>query len=219
MNKRREAAPNAEWVLMYRRGLSRGQIADLVGAVPATVGYHLEVARSQHPELETDHKAAARSKTMRVTAQGLERLQQLVMMVQETGRYPSGSADAATERTLAAWLRRRRRDAEAGTLAPAFREGLAVLPGWEGTPRSVADEDRWQSRLSALAAYRATGQDWPRHKATVTSKEHELGVWLHTQRYKLRRGELNAAKAQALDAALPGWQSGRQRGRKPREQT
>jgi hypothetical protein len=39
--KRREAAPNAEWVLMYRGGLTRGQIAKLVGAATSTVGYHL----------------------------------------------------------------------------------------------------------------------------------------------------------------------------------
>lgn len=97
-----------------------------------------------------------------------------------------------------------------------FGDGLAVLPGWQGTPRAVADEARWQDRLAALAAYRAAGWDWPRHKATVTGEEHELGVWLHTQRYRLRRGELGPAKAQALDAAVPGWRAGRQRGRKPK---
>ncbi|TSE15732.1 hypothetical protein B1A87_007305 [Arthrobacter sp. KBS0703] len=64
----------------------------------------------------------------------------------------------------------------AGTLAPAFREGLAVLPGWEGTPRAEADEARWQARLTALIAYRAAGNNWPRHKATITGEEHELGV-------------------------------------------
>lgn len=67
-----------------------------------------------------------------------------------------------------------------------------------------------------LVAYRAAGHDWPRHKATVPGEEHELGVWLHTQRYKLRRGELEPAKEQAMDESLPGWRTGRQRGRKPR---
>jgi hypothetical protein len=65
--------------------------------------------------------------------------------------------------------------------------------------------------LTALAAYRASGQDWPRHKATVTDQEHELGIWLHTQRFKHRRGELDPAKA-----AAPGWRTGRTRGRKPK---
>lgn len=88
------------------------------------------------------------------------------------------------------------------------------MHGWEGTPRAVTDEARWEERLAALAAYRVSGCDWPRHKATITSMEHELGVWLHRQRYKLRRIELSTAKAEALDAAVPGWRGGRQRGRK-----
>ena len=56
------------------------------------------------------------------------------------------------------------------------------------------------------------GNDWPRHKAIITGEEHELGVWLHTQRYKQRRGELDAKKAAALDKAVPGWRVGSKRG-------
>jgi DNA-directed RNA polymerase specialized sigma24 family protein len=47
----RRSAPYQEWVLMYRKGLSRGQIADLTGAAPATVGYHLRLAREREPGL------------------------------------------------------------------------------------------------------------------------------------------------------------------------
>lgn len=199
---------------MYRKGLGRRKIAELAGAAPATVGYHLGVARTLHPGLQAEHQAAADSKVAQPTVQGRQRMQQLLAMVQETGRYPSRTAPDASERKLATWLQRRRSDARAGTLAPAFRDGLAVLPGWQSAPRALADEARWQDRLAALVAYRVAGRDWPRHKATVTGEEHELGVWLHTQRYKLRRGELDPAKAQALDAEAPGWRAGRQRGRK-----
>jgi Helicase associated domain len=199
---------------MYRKGLSRRQIADLTGAAPATVGYHLGLARTQDPGLQNEHDTAARRPA--VTGQGRERLQQLVSFVQETGRYPSRSSDDVSERTLAEWLQRRRREAADGTLASAYSKGLAVLPGWRGTPRAVTDEARWQDLLAALAAYRASGQDWPRHKATVTGVEHELGVWLHTQRFMLRRGELAPARAEALDNAVPGWRIGRTRGRKPK---
>lgn len=198
---------------MYRKGLSRGRIADLTGAAPATVGYHLGLARTLDPELQHEHDAAARKPA--VTGQGRECLQQLVAFVQDTGRYPSRSSGDVSERTLAAWLQRRRREAADGTLAPAYRQGLAVLPGWRGTPRAAAAEARWQELLAALAAYRAAGQDWPRHKATVSGEEHELGVWLHTQRFKLRRSELDPARVKALDAAVPGWRTGRTRGRKP----
>lgn len=213
---KRSAAPNAEWVLMYRGGLTRSRIAALTGAPAATVGYHLSVARAADPDLQATHEQAVGGKKTQVTAQGRERMLELVAMVQDTGRYPSRTAGPAAERSLAAWLERRRRDAAAGTLAPVFSEGLGVLPDWQGAPRAVSDEVRWQGRLAALVKYRAAGHDWPRHKATVTGEEHGLGVWLHFQRYKLRRGELEPAKAQALDESLPGWRTGRPRGRKPR---
>lgn len=130
-------------------------------------------------------------------------------------RYPSRNAAYTSKRTLAVWLQRRREDARTGTLAPAFRKGLAVLPGWEGKPRAEADEDRWHQRLAELKAYRAAGHDWPRHKANITGEEHELGIWLHGQRSKQRRGQLDTAKITALDQAVPGWREGRKRGRRP----
>jgi hypothetical protein len=201
---------------MYRGGLTRSRIAALTRAPAATIGYHLSVALAADPGLQGAHEKAAGPPTPSVNGQGLERTRQLVAMVQETGRYPSRTADNADERRLASWLERRRRDAAAGTLAPAYRDGLAVLPDWQRRPRAVADETRWQDRLAALVRYRAGGHDWPRHKADVTGEEHDLGVWLHAQRQKARRGELEPDKARALDEVLPGWRSGRQRGRKPR---
>ncbi|MBT2546860.1 helicase associated domain-containing protein [Arthrobacter sp. ISL-65] len=68
----------------------------------------------------------------------------------------------------------------------------------------------------ALVAYRDAGNDWPRHKAVITGDEHDLGIWLHLQRSKLRRGELDEAKTQTLDEAVPGWRNGRQRGWRPK---
>ncbi|MFC9335797.1 helicase associated domain-containing protein [Arthrobacter sp. NPDC057009] len=207
--------PNSEWVLMYRGGLTRSRIAALTRAPAATVGYHLAMARAADPGLQAAHVNAA-STQARVSVQSLARMHRLVAMVQETGRYPSRTAPAAGERTLAAWLERRRHDAAAGTLAPVYRNGLAVLPGWHRLPRPVADAARWQDRLSALVRYRAAGHDWPRHKADTVGEEHVLGVWLHAQRQKAHLGDLDPAKAQALDKMLPGWRAGRQRGRKPK---
>lgn len=143
---------------MYRRGLTRGQIASLARAAPATVGYHLGLARTMDPGLQREHEAASR-KPVRLTAHGAERIQQLVSFLQETGGYPSRSSDDVSERTLAEWLQRRRREAADGTLAPALYKGLSGLPGWRGTPRAAADEARWQELLAALAVYRASGQD------------------------------------------------------------
>jgi hypothetical protein len=62
MDRRLRRAPDAEWVLMYRLGLSRQRIADLVRVHPALVGYHLVIARSQDPGLEAAHHAATVAK-------------------------------------------------------------------------------------------------------------------------------------------------------------
>ena len=212
-----EAVPNPVWVLLYRTGLSRKKIAELDGAPPSTVGYHLSVARSADPGLKAEHDAAAGKKPApQQVPHGMRRMHEVIGFVEETGRYPSPAAEDVEERKLAAWLRRRRRDARAGLLDPAVGEGLAVLPGWQRKPREVAAESGWQQQLAALIAYRLAGNDWPRHKAADTREEHELGFWLHTQRLKLRRGKLSATKLEALDKALPGWLTGRKRGRKAR---
>jgi hypothetical protein len=216
---RHGAVPNAEWVLMYRGGLTRSRIATLTRAPAQTVGYHLSAAVDADPSLQAAHEKSAAKAPPRVGPSGLARMRELVDMVQETGRYPSRTAKDVAERTLASWLDRRRDDDAAGTLAPAYRDGLAVLQDWQRPPRAVADEARWQNRLTALAEYRAAGHDWPRHKSSATGEEHDLGVWLHSQRQKARRGELEPAKAGALDEAVPGWRKGRQRGRKPRNST
>jgi hypothetical protein len=200
---------------MYRGGLTRSRIAALTGAPASTVGYHLVLALAADPGLQADHEQAARKAPPRASPQGLARMRELVAMVQETGRYPSRTSTDPVERTLASWLERRRHDAAAGTLAPAFREGLDVLPDWRGLPRPVVDEARWQDRLTSLKAYLAVGNDWPLHKSSVIGEEHILGVWLHFQRQKAHRGALDPAKAMVLDEAVPGWREGRQRGRKP----
>jgi hypothetical protein len=201
---------------MYRGGLTRPRIAALTNAPASTIGYHLAVALATDPGLQAAHEQAAGLSPPQASELGLARMGQLVAMVQETGRYPSRTAAETDERSLALWLDRRRHDAAAGTLAPAYRDGLAVLPDWQRPARSVTGDARWQARLTALVRYRAEGHQWPRHKAVESNVEHDLGIWLHSQRQKARRGELEPDKLRALDEVLPGWRSGRQRGRKPR---
>lgn len=104
-----------------------------VGAASSTVGYHLGVARKADPELRAAHEAAAALRTTHAsTAPGLEHLEKLVSFVQETGRYPSRAATSDSERSLAVWPQHRRKEAREGTLAPAYRDGLAALP--DGRP-------------------------------------------------------------------------------------
>ena len=119
---------------MYRRGLSRGQIAERTGAPISTVGYHLTAARTADPTLREEHFAAANGDPSRATRRSVQRMNELVGMVRQTGRYPATNSAEASERNLAAWLRRRRRDAASGSLTRVLDDGLSVLPDWK-TPK------------------------------------------------------------------------------------
>jgi hypothetical protein len=214
MDRRLRRAPDAEWVLMYRLGLSRQRIADLVRAEPAAVGYHLVIARRQDPELEGEHRAAAGAAPIPYPSpKDLARMEEVIAWVSAEGRLPSDRSKNKIERSMARWLSDRRHEAAEGALHPAYRDGLARVPGWERNPRAAADEARWHHRLAQLVNFRAEGNDWPRHHHYASEREHTLGVWIHTQRYKHRRGELDPVKFTILDAAVPGWQAGRIRGR------
>jgi len=208
-------APDAEWVLMYRLGLSRKRIADLVGAEPATVGYHLAIARRRDPELEATHLAAAETGAG-PSPGGLARMEEIITWVATERRFPTERSENKGERSMARWLSDRRREAAQGIVHPTYVGGLARVPGWDWNPRTAADEDKWHERLAQLIDFREEGNDWPRHKMCDSEREHTLGVWVHAQRQKQRRGELEAEKVKRLDAAVPGWQTGRTRGRSPR---
>jgi hypothetical protein len=199
---------------MYRGGVTRARIITLTGAPISTVNHHLAAAVAADLGLQSAHEQAAAKAPPQARPPRAGTDERAREHGPGNGPLPSRSAADVAERTLASWLDRRRREATAGTLAPAYRDGLAVLPGWQRPPRAVADESRWQDRLKALVELRARGHDWPRHKSSVDGEEHELGVWLHSQRQKARRGELDPAKAEALDQAVPGWRDGRRRGRK-----
>ena len=214
MDRRLRRAPDAEWVLMYRLGLSRQRIAALVRVEPATVGYHLVIARRQDPGLEAEHQSAAGAAAVPYPSpKELARMDGLIAWVKAEDRLPEDRSGDRGERSMARWLSGRRREAAEGTLDPAYRDGLAQVPGWQDSRREAEDEARWHHRLAQFAAYRDEGNDWPRHKDCDSEREHTLGVWIHTQRYKHRRGELDPVKFRLLDEAVPGWQAGRTRGR------
>jgi hypothetical protein len=217
MNRRLRRAPDAEWVLMYRLGLSRKRIAALVRVPPAAVGYHLAIARRQKPGLKAEHQTAAGAALIPCPSPSdLARMDGIIAWVAANGRLPHGRSADRVERSMARWLSPRRREAAEGTLYPAYSAGLARAPGWLANPREAADETRWHHRLAQLVDFRQEGNDWPRHHDYDSEREHTLGVWIHAQRYKRRRGELTPVKIKLLDDAIPGWQVGRTRGRSPR---
>jgi hypothetical protein len=217
MDRRLRRAPDAEWVLMYRLGLSRQRIAALVHVQPAAVGYHLVIARRQDPGLEAEHQAAAGADPVpSPSPTELARLDEVIAWVSAEGRLPDGRSGDRGERSMARWLSGRRREAAEGTLDPDYRDGLAQITGWPENRRKVEDEARWYERLAELVDFRLEGNDWPRHHDYDSEREHTLGVWIHAQRYKRRRGELDPLQVKLLDDAAPGWRTGRTRGRPPR---
>lgn len=89
---------------MYRRGLTTTQIAATTGAVQNTVRYHLAIAAGAEPSLRDDHRNAARPTTTRVTAEGLQNLNDTIALHKAEGRLPSSKSASARERALATWL-------------------------------------------------------------------------------------------------------------------
>ncbi|WP_442545234.1 helicase associated domain-containing protein [Arthrobacter sp. KN11-1C] len=215
MDKRFRRAPDSEWVLMYRLGLNRKRVADFVGAEPASVGYHLVIGRRRDPELEAVHLAAA-SNEPGLSPLSLARMDEIIAWIEANGRLPRERSEDKEERSMARWLSDRRREAAQGRLHPAYGEGVARVLGCGWNPRTAAEEARWHLRLAQLVDFREQGNDWPRHKKCDSEPERTLGVWMHAQRQKHRRGELEAEKVKLLDTAIPGLQAGRTRGRPPR---
>ncbi|RAM35414.1 helicase-associated protein [Arthrobacter globiformis] len=199
---------------MYRKGLSRKKIAELARVKVSAVTSHVTAAKAADPGLKAEHRAAV-DDAARNAAPGIKRLYQLLAMVEATGRFPSRSAEDKAERELAEWLRRRRRDADAGILNPVIGAGLSVLPDWRRKPREAREDQQWQDHLQQLAAYTAAGHPWPRATPGVTGLEKDLGGWLRSQRYKFRHGDLSPARSDALDAAVPGWLTGRKAAAEP----
>lgn len=204
-------APFPEWVQMYRQGIPAKKIADLVHAPYSTVRYHLARAAELEPSLRTTHAGTVRP-VPKVTAAGRRNLETLLALYAATGKLPTAGAGTLEDRALGSWLQDRRLQAAAGTLSPYYEDGLARIPDWtQHTTKKERDELRWSTLLAELIAYRAAGNDWPRHKKTDDSTERRLGLWLHSQRISKRASTLSPDKQEKLDATLQGWLTGRKR--------
>lgn len=211
MSEQRRSVPNTEWVLMYRKGIPARKIALLADAPGSTVRYHLALAREQDPTLATTHQQFLPRRPKTTTA-GRTNLNEILTQFKTTGRLPSSTGTTSRERNLDAWLQRRRQEANNNTLSPAYAAALNTIPGWnELPPKKDRDETRWKDRLAETIAYRAEGNDWPRHNKTNDPHERQLGIWLHSQRINAHASKLDPQKEKTLDTKLPGWRVGRKR--------
>jgi hypothetical protein len=156
---------------LYRQGIPSPTIAAVAGAAESTVRYHLHLAVQADPDLRAAHKAALGPVT-RKSAAGQRNLHDVIAFYEAEGRLPTAGGKTPRERALGVWLHRRRRDHAAGTLSPAYRETLDVIPDWDIASSQKADnESRWARRLAEMAAYLATGHNWPRHKNPESEPE------------------------------------------------
>ncbi|MFF1252635.1 helicase associated domain-containing protein [Pseudarthrobacter sp. NPDC058329] len=206
----KRAAPDPEFVLMYRKGIPTSQIAAIENVAETTIRYHLQIAARAEPGIRDEHKAALPPLARRTPKAGLRNLADVIAFHESEGRLPVTHGKTARERALGTWLVHRRREAAQGTLSPIYSEALTVIPGWDKpSTRKADDEARWQQRLEELQNLRAAGGDWPRHQKTDDTHERTLGVWLHGQRIDYRAGRLAPAKETKLNELLPGWREGR----------
>ncbi|GAA2551075.1 hypothetical protein GCM10009861_08510 [Neomicrococcus aestuarii] len=145
-----------------------------------------------------------------MTAGGLQNMADAISSYEREGRLPSSGGYTTRERALASWLLSRSRAAARGTLSTAYREGLAVIPGWDRQPtRAEENAARWDRRLAELVQYRQDGNDWPLYQKASSEEERVLGMWLHGQRISFRNGTLSKEHEGKLDAQLDGWRPGR----------
>ena len=98
-DRRLRRAPDRNGVLMYRLGLSRKRIAELLCVHPAVVGYNL-TARRQDPGLEAAHQAAAGAKTC-LSPTSLARMEAVIACVSAEGRLPRDRSENKAERSTA----------------------------------------------------------------------------------------------------------------------
>ncbi|MHA7297694.1 hypothetical protein [Pseudarthrobacter sp. MDT3-1] len=96
-----KTAPHAEWVQMYRQGLTTTKIAATTGAAQSTVRYHLAIAAAAEPSIRDDHRNATRPPPpTRITAEGLQNLNDTIALYRAENRLPSSSSPSARERAL-----------------------------------------------------------------------------------------------------------------------
>lgn len=87
---------------MYRLRLGRKRIADLVRVHPATVGYHLVIARRRNPGLEAEHGAAAVAAPVPYPSpKNPARMEEITARISAQGRLPRGRAENRNERSIA----------------------------------------------------------------------------------------------------------------------
>jgi hypothetical protein len=150
---------------MYRLGLSRKRIAELVRAEPATVGYHLVIARSRDPELEAAHLAAVGTKAGPSPGERA-RMEEIAAWIKAEARLPRDRSEDKKERS---WPGGSRTDAAKQPRGPSTRPTVTVWPRCQGGRKTAGNPRTKNAGTAASPSSRPTARKATTGPATRTA--------------------------------------------------
>ncbi|WP_396125304.1 helicase associated domain-containing protein [Arthrobacter sp. CJ23] len=203
-----------EWELMYRRGLTQTQIADLCSVPKQDVNRAIGWSKRRDVSVEQEHLVSRPTPTQEdtgLTPLWLGRRDELADFMSREGRTPSSASAEAAERAIARWVSAQRTAARRGMLMAAQRKSLDAIGRWQEFSIVFRNAAAWDLRVQHLVAYWSEQQRWPSCKTYVNEAERSLGIWLHVQRQRVSQGTLADTRRMSLDEATPGWNTWRSR--------
>lgn len=84
----KRTAPDPEFVLMYRKGITTSKIAALEDVAVTTVRYHLQIAARAEPGIRDEHEAALPRPERQPPKAGLQNLADVIAFHGSQGRLP-----------------------------------------------------------------------------------------------------------------------------------
>lgn len=204
-----------EWILMYRQGLSKRQIAEVCATRLSRVSRRINQAISGDESLEPAHVANLPVVVVidPARARWIGWFEEVRQFTKAQGRLPSKNEVGSREMRLSVWLGQQRGAYRGGNLSQEYQHLLDSLGSWQISERQRREEQAWQEHLGQLQDYVAREGSWPVWRQTESEEERAVGAWLHAQRQGFKRGKLHPDRITALNNAVPGWYDPRRRTR------
>lgn len=212
------ATARHEWELMYVRGMSIIQIAEVCRVDNEPVRRHIRARERDDPSifgrrLIRHTQPAPPPSVVPSPLSGRRdpghvweaRFEHLRRFMEERGQYPQQLSPDPDERKLFGWLGYQRDQDRDGRLSAERAAQLDTLGSWRG--RALGDrETHWRNTHTKLLQFiQDAGRLPSRYNPRVTPEETALDVWLAAQRANARRGELPSSRRAALDDTMPNW--------------
>ncbi|MDF9279591.1 helicase associated domain-containing protein [Arthrobacter sp. EH-1B-1] len=210
------ATSREEWLLMYLRGLSIKQIAELCRVKYEKVRLHIRYQERRYPTLLGrrlilhDQPAPAPPQPAAPYRQPWEeKFAQLRTFVRRRRRFPQQLSPNLEEKNLHRWLRYQRARYTDGRMTEEQSRQLDTLGVWRGNVLGDR-ETHWHTVHTQLLQFiQGTGRMPRRANEGANALEATLDVWIQTQRAKARAGTLTPTRRNTLDRTIPGWNTTR----------